>query len=118
MLKTLTITLIIINVASLFSQTNSEYLWPTDASTLMSSSFCEYRDGHYHSAIDVKTWVREGYKCFAIADGKIERIRVSPFGYGKVLYLRLKDGNMAVYAHLQKFNSKIEKAVHQQQIKK
>ena len=93
------------------------YLWPTDASTYMSSSFCEYREGHYHSAIDVKTWVREGYKCFAVEDGIIERIRVSPFGYGKVLYLRLKDGNMAIYAHLQRFNNKIDKMVREQQLK-
>jgi hypothetical protein len=99
------------------SQNTPEYFWPTDASTLMSSSFCEFRDGHYHSAIDIKTWVREGYKCYAIADGKVERIRVSPFGYGKVIYVRLDDGNTAVYAHLQRFSKKIEKAVRARQLK-
>ena len=84
------------------------YLWPTNASTYLASSFCEFRPGHYHSAIDIKTWVQEGYKCYAIADGEIIRLRVSPFGYGKVLYLRLKDGNTAVYAHLQRFAPDLE----------
>ena len=66
---------------------SQEYLWPTNASEFMSSSFCEFRDGHYHAAIDIKTWNTEGYPCYAIEDGYIKRIRVSPFGYGKVLYL-------------------------------
>jgi len=93
-----------------------DYLWPTNASTYMSSSFCEFRNGHYHSAIDIKTWLREGYNCFAIDDGEIMRIRVSPFGYGKVLYLRLKDGNTAVYAHLQGFPLNIEKQIRRKQL--
>jgi hypothetical protein len=117
MVRFFILSIVFIYIDSVTPQNRPQYFWPTDASTLMSSSFCEYRDGHYHSAIDIKTWVREGYKCFAIEDGKVERIRVSPFGYGKALYLRLKDGNMAVYAHLQRFNNKIEKAVRARQLK-
>ena len=99
---------------TVFSQ---KYLWPTNASEYMSSSFCEFREGHYHSAIDIKTWNTEGYPCYAIEDGYIKRIRVSPFGYGKVLYLQLKDGNTAIYAHLQKFTKEIEKQIREQQFK-
>jgi hypothetical protein len=117
MVRYFIIFILFIHIDIVTSQKTPQYFWPTDASTLMSSSFCEYRDGHYHSAIDIKTWVREGYKCFAIADGKVERIRVSPFGYGKVIYVRLNDGNTAIYAHLQRFNNKIEKAVRAQQLK-
>lgn len=100
--------------SSAFAQ---NYHWPTTASKRLSSSFCEYRPGHFHSAIDIKTWNREGYPVFAIASGRIYRIRVSPFGYGKVLYLKLDDGRMAVYAHLQKFNKALEKAVREQQVR-
>jgi hypothetical protein len=57
---------------TVFSQ---KYLWPTNASEYMSSSFCEFREGHYHSAIDIKTWNTEGYPCYAIEDGYIKRIR-------------------------------------------
>jgi len=96
---------------------SQDYLWPTNASEYMSSSFCEFREGHYHAAIDVKTWNTEGYPCYAIEDGYIKRIRVSPFGYGKVLYLQLNDGNTVVYAHLQKFTKEIEEQIKQQQFK-
>ncbi len=92
------------------------YLWPTNASNFISSSFCEYRPTHYHAAIDIKTWNTEGYPCYAVANGKIEQIRISPFGYGKVLYLKMDDGRTAVYAHLQKFNDDLEKQVREQQI--
>ena len=110
--------LVLVFLTLMFSTVfGQNYLWPTDASTFMSSSFGEYRSGHYHSAIDIKTWLQEGYKCFAIEDGKIERINVSPFGYGKVLYLRLKDGNTAVYAHLQRFSNKVEKEIRKKQLK-
>jgi len=93
------------------------YLWPTNASKYLSSSFCEYRPGHYHSAIDIKTWNTEGYRIFAVDSGVVDLVRVSPFGYGKVLYLRLSDGRRAVYAHLQRFNKKLEAAMRAQQLK-
>ncbi|HHJ52854.1 MAG TPA: M23 family metallopeptidase, partial [Caldithrix abyssi] len=97
-----------------FSQ---RYLWPTNASPYMTSSFCEYRPGHYHSAIDIKTWNREGYPIYAVDEGRIYQIRVSPFGYGKALYLKLKDGRLAVYGHLQKFTPEIERVIRKLQIK-
>ncbi len=96
---------------------SQDYLWPTNASEYLSSSFCEYRPGHYHAAIDIKTWNTEGYPCYAVEDGYVKRIRVSPFGYGKVIYIQLKDGNTAIYAHLQKFTDKIDKQVRAIQFK-
>ena len=92
------------------------YLWPTNASQYLTSSFCEYRPGHYHSAIDIKTWNKEGYPCYAVDDGYIYRLRVSTVGYGKAFYIKLKDGHFAVYGHLQRFSPAIEKLVRQKQI--
>ena len=112
-LKSISLLFILLS-SSVFPQT---YLWPTNASDYLSSSFCEFREGHYHSAIDIKTWNTEGYPCYAISDGFIKRIRVSPFGYGKVLYLQLKDGNTAVYAHLQKFRKDIDDRVRKIQFR-
>lgn len=91
------------------------YLWPTNASRTISSSFGESRDGHYHFGIDIRTNSTEGYPCYAVADGDVVRLRVSPYGYGKALYLRLKDGKTVVYAHLQKFPPRIEKIVKEEQ---
>ncbi|HDP98966.1 MAG TPA: M23 family metallopeptidase, partial [bacterium] len=98
------------------SQVNAQdYLWPTDASRYLTSSFAEYRSAHFHAGIDVKTWGQEGYKVFAVRDGYISQIRVSPFGYGKVIYQKLDTGETAVYAHLSRFNDELNDYVKQQQ---
>ncbi len=93
------------------------YLWPTNASPYLSSSFCEYRPGHFHAALDIKTWNREGYPCYAVEDAVVERVRISAFGGGKALYLRLKDGHIAVYYHLQRFVRPLEKMILDKQIR-
>jgi len=95
-----------------------DYLWPTDASHYLTSSFAEYRPGHFHAGIDIKTWGRIGYKVFAIRNGYIMRIGVSPFGYGKVLYQKMDTGEIAVYAHLSRFSNNIEQYVKQEQQRK
>ncbi|RMI03430.1 MAG: M23 family metallopeptidase, partial [Calditrichaeota bacterium] len=88
----------------LFGETWAQgYLWPTEASKLITSSFCEFRPRHFHAAIDIKTWNRTGYKVFAIDDGYVYRLRVAATGYGKAIYLKLKDGNFVVYGHLSGF---------------
>ena len=97
---------------------SQDYLWPTDASRYLTSSFAEYRPGHFHAGIDIKTWGRIGYKVFAIRDGYIMRIRVSPYGYGKVIYQKLDTGEIAVYAHLDRFNDQLHNYVKQQQRRK
>jgi len=95
--------------------TAQEYLWPTDASRLMTSSFGEYRPGHFHAGMDIKTWGREGYRVFAIADGSVVRVRVSPFGYGRAVYLRLDNGMVVVYAHLSRFSDSIREIIKAEQ---
>jgi hypothetical protein len=84
------------------------YLWPTDASKNMTSSFGEFRPRHFHAAIDIKTWAQTGYKIFAIEDGYVYRILVSSSGYGKAIYLKLYDGNIVVYGHLNGFIPALE----------
>lgn len=86
----------------------SGYLWPTDASQHLTSTFGETRSAHYHSGLDIKTWGREGYKVFASKDGVVYRLGVSAEGYGKVIYLKHNDGTFTVYAHLQRMNNKLQ----------
>ncbi len=85
-----------------------KYLWPTDASKYLTSAFGEYRARRFHTGIDVKTWGKTGYKIFAVRPGYILRVSVSPAGYGKSVYLKLDTGETAVYAHLSKFNAKLQ----------
>jgi hypothetical protein len=79
------------------------YIWPTDASPYLSSTFAETRSAHLHSGIDIRTWGREGYRVFAARDGEVYRIGMGPSGYGNVIYLRHNDGSFTVYAHLNRF---------------
>jgi hypothetical protein len=95
-----------------------EYAWPTDASVYLTSSFAESRSDHFHAGLDIKTWAREGYRVFATRDGYIWKVRVSPFGYGKVIYQILDTGELAVYAHLQRFIPELENLVYREQQKK
>ena len=92
-----------------------DYLWPTDASQWMTSAFGEFRPRRFHAAIDIKTWNRTGYRVFAVRDGYIYRIRVSPRGYGKAIYLKLDTGELVVYAHLERFNDRLEEIVWREQ---
>ncbi len=94
-----------------------EYEWPTDASRLMTSSFGEYRAGHFHAGIDIKTWGQSGYQVFAVEKGYINRIHVSPYGYGRSIYILLDNGLNVVYAHLSKFSESIEKLIKEEQKK-
>ncbi|MEX0945180.1 MAG: M23 family metallopeptidase [Balneolaceae bacterium] len=79
------------------------YLWPTNASQHLSSTFAETRSAHLHSGIDIKTWGGEGYRVFATRDGVIHRIGMSPYGYGNVIYMKHSDDSYSVYAHLNRF---------------
>ena len=89
-----------------------EYLWPVKAGRYLTAVFGEERPGRYHTGIDVRTFGNIGYELVAIEDGYISRIRTSSKGYGKTIYLTLKDGNTAVYAHLDHFTPEIDNLVN------
>ncbi|MGQ0722452.1 MAG: hypothetical protein ACT4PE_12900 [Candidatus Eiseniibacteriota bacterium] len=91
-------------------------LWPTDASRCVTSGFCEFRPGHFHSGIDISTGGRVGFSCFAAADGDIVRARVSCRGYGRALYLRLADGRTVTYAHLSAFSGALADTILARQL--
>lgn len=84
------------------------YIWPTDASPYLSSTFAETRSAHLHSGIDIRTWGREGYKVFASRNGYVYRIGMGPSGYGNVIYLRHDDDSFTVYAHLNRFEPELQ----------
>ena len=83
-MKKIYILLLIFSSTSLSSQ---NYISPFDFPLYLSGTFGELRDHHFHTGIDVKTNTVEGKNLRAIADGYISRIKVSTWGYGKVLYI-------------------------------
>lgn len=85
----------------------------------LAGNFGELRSNHFHSGIDIKTQGKEGFKVYASADGYVSRVKISPWGYGKVIYINHPNGYTTVYAHLQKFKDHIAKEIkkYQYQIK-
>jgi hypothetical protein len=84
----------------------------------MSGSFGELRGNHFHSGIDIKTGGEIRKKLFSISDGYISRVKVSPFGYGKAVYITYeKYGIIAVYGHMNAFDKKLNEYINDYQYK-
>ena len=109
--------LMLSNALGVFAQEFPEYGKPVDIPIYLSATFGEIRPNHIHAGLDIKTQGVEGKKIYAVADGYVSRIGVSPYGYGNVLYITHYDGYTSVYAHLQRFSGEIAKYVKQYQYK-
>ena len=81
----------------------------------LSATFGELRNNAFHAGVDIKTGGEIGKKVYAVADGYVSRIGVSPFGYGNAVYVTHNDGFTSVYAHLESFNNKITKYIRNKQ---
>src|SRR5947207_7045079 len=77
---------------------------PLEIPIQLSANFGDIREDHFHTGIDIRTHEKIGYKVYAAADGYVSRIKVSPYGYGKVLYVTHPNGYMTVYGHLDHFS--------------
>lgn len=91
------------------------YIWPTDASHYITSTFGESRSNHFHAGIDIKTWAQEGYRVFAIDSGWIEQVEIAFLGTGRSLLIHLADGRKVYFAHLSKFAPFIQKRIETEQ---
>lgn len=91
---------------------NSGFSKPMNLPFNLAGSFGEPRPDHFHSGIDIKTNGVEGEPVFAVYDGYISRIRVSPYGYGRAIYITHQNGFTTVYGHLSKFYGAIENYIH------
>lgn len=83
----------------------------------LTSRFCDYRAGHFHAGLDIRTKGKSGYRVYAVDDGYVFRTTTSYKGYGKGLYLRLADGRIAVYGHLSAFEKNLDERIRKIQMK-
>ncbi len=83
----------------------------------LTSSFGENRGTRYHAGIDYSTDMREGFPVIAPEDGKVLQARVSPYGYGKVVYFRGTSGRTWVFAHQSGFSRALDSLVRDTQSK-
>lgn len=120
-MKKITLGLLLLSVVILTGQENypkDAFRPPLDIPIILAGTFGELRSNHFHSGIDIKTQQREGLPIFAIGDGTVTRIKVSLWGYGKVLYVAHPNGYTSVYGHLQKFSPQIEEYIKKIQYQK
>lgn len=112
------ITLFINFATNSFAQqlsTQYNFANPLSIPLILSGTFGELRSNHFHTGIDIKTGGKEGLSVKSIYNGYISRVSVSPSGYGKAIYIVHPNGLTSVYAHLQKFSSKIERLISKYQ---
>ncbi len=95
----------------------NDYIWPMKLSPDLSSRFCDYRAGHFHAGLDIRTNGKSGYRIYAVESGYIFKVSVAHNGYGKAIYLRLNNGKTAVYGHLSSFGKELDKVVRKRQMK-
>lgn len=88
---------------------------PMKIDMVLSGNFGELRSNHFHTGIDIKTNGQEGFNMYAILDGHVSRIKISPWGYGKAIYIDHPNGLTTVYAHCSKFPKKIEDFIEKAQ---
>jgi len=84
---------------------------PLEMPSAFSGTFGEVRSDHFHSGVDLRTMGQVGYSVFAIEKGFVSRIKVSPVGFGKVIYIDQPNVKTSVYAQLDRFVGKIAEYV-------
>lgn len=94
------------------------FISPVKHDIKLAGTFCELRPNHFHTGIDIKSSAGvSGDNIYAIADGHVSRIGVSPKGYGYALYIDHPNGYTSVYGHLQSYNETIARYLLQEQTK-
>jgi murein DD-endopeptidase MepM/ murein hydrolase activator NlpD len=112
------IILIPVNLCAEKKYPQNIFIAPVNYKMTLSGNFGELRKNHFHSGIDIKTDGVIGKKIYAIADGYVSRVKVSPTGFGKVIYITHPNGFTSVYGHLNRFVKEINVFVKAQQYKK
>ncbi|MCZ6631773.1 MAG: M23 family metallopeptidase [bacterium] len=116
MVKWIIIQIMVCLLGPVLASAQEGYAWPMKAKPALTSTFGEYRQGgRLHAAIDLKTWGKEGFPVVAVDDGYVWRVRTSPWGFGRAVYIKLRDGRFAVYAHLSGFSEQIKPFVEAEQ---
>jgi len=97
---------------------NDSFTSPLRPPLFFSGGFGELRTSHFHSGLDFRTQGRTGLPVYAVKDGYISRIGISPTGYGNALYMNHPDGTTSVYGHLERFQPKLQEYVKEKQYDK
>lgn len=84
---------------------------PLEIPANFSGNYGELRSNHFHGGVDLRTGGAIGLKVHAPADGYVSRVSLSPYGYGKALYITHYNGYTTVYGHLSGYSREISAVV-------
>jgi hypothetical protein len=93
-----------------------EMTWPLPGEIDLSDGFGDFRDGHFHAGVDLRTGGKIGARITAPVSGYISRINISYRGYGKGIYLTGDDGYLYVFGHLSVLAESIDKVAKARQV--
>lgn len=88
---------------------------PMKTDVALSATFAEFRANHFHGGLDMRVGGEIGVPVYAVADGYVSRISISPWGGGKVLFIKHDNGYTSVYMHLNDFAGAIGTWVKERQ---
>ncbi len=105
-----------LNCVSVIGQLQPFYVAnPLEIVPAFSGNYGELRPNHFHAGVDLKTNGNVNLPVHVVEEGFVSRIKISPYGYGKVIYVDHPQGYTTVYAHLNGFNETIEAYIKQEQ---
>lgn len=104
-------------IAESIDYSSFDFHSPLDIPPVLAANFGELRSNHFHTGLDFKTNRQEGLNIYSIDDGYVSRIKVSPWGYGHVVYIDHYNGLTSVYAHCSYFVDELAQLVKNQQKK-
>ncbi|MEM9929567.1 MAG: M23 family metallopeptidase [Bacteroidota bacterium] len=97
----------------LSAQDTLTYAPPLKGPLLVTGTFGELRSDHFHAGLDFRGKV--GTPVYAVADGYVSRVLISPGGYGQAIYIDHPDGHRSVYAHLEVLAPELKDTVRARQ---
>jgi hypothetical protein len=101
-----------------FGQNYPQYTrQPMDLSPDISGGFCVMRSHHFHLGLDFRTQRKEGFNIYAVEEGYVKRIKISHYGYGRLIQIQHPDGYISHYGHLSGYAPPIAQYVKDLQYK-
>lgn len=94
-----------------------DFIFPLQIPISLSANYAELRKNHFHAGLDIQTQQRTGLAIIAPQDGYVSRINISPYGYGKAIYIDHPNGYTTVYGHLSALSGEIEERARKEQYK-
>jgi murein DD-endopeptidase MepM/ murein hydrolase activator NlpD len=90
---------------------------PLNIPMQLAANFGAIRTNHFHMGLDLRTNSQENLLVLAAAEGYVSRIKVERYGFGNAVYITHPNGYTTVYAHLNRYFSKLDEYVKERQYK-